>query len=77
MPIACTRCGNKQEGEIISPPIAFAFKHGNGCGHGIGPLAVIRGTVKVQEKKVTEKQVDKIIAKKLQPTTQKSKQFDY
>ena len=77
MPIACTRCGNKQEGEIISPPIAFAFKHGNGCGHGVGPLAVIRGTVKVQEKKVTEEQVDKIITKKLQPTTQKSKRFDY
>jgi len=76
MPIACTRCGNKQEGEIISPPIAFAFKHGNGCGHGVGPLAVIKGTIKVQEKKVTEEQVDKIIVKKLQHTGQKSKRFD-
>ena len=54
MPIACTRCGNKEEGEIISPPIAFAFKHGNGCGHGVGPLAVIKGVIKVQEKKVIE-----------------------
>lgn len=77
MPIACTRCGNKQEGEIISPPIAFAFKHGNGCGHGVGPLAVIRGTIKVQEKKVIEEQIDEIIVKKLQPQTQKRKTFDY
>jgi len=76
MPIACTRCGNKQEGEIISPPIAFAFKHGNGCGHGVGPLAVIKGTIKVQEKKVTEEQVDKIIVKKLQHPSQKPKRFD-
>jgi len=76
MPIACTRCGNKQEGEIISPPIAFAFKHGNGCGHGVGPLAVIKGTIKVQEKKVTEEQVDKIIVKKLQHPAQKPKRFD-
>lgn len=76
MPIACTRCGNKQEGEIISPPIAFAFKHGNGCGHGVGPLAVIKGTIKVQEKKVTGEQIDKIIVKKLQHTGQKPKLFD-
>ena len=76
MPIACTRCGNKQEGKIISPPIAFAFKHGNGCGHGVGPLAVIKGAIKVQEKKVTEEQVDKIIVKKLQHPAQKSKRFD-
>lgn len=59
MPIACTRCGAKEEGEILSAPIAFAFKHEKGCGHGVGPLVVIRGKVaKVEEK--PKEQVEEI-----------------
>ncbi len=46
MPVGCTRCGASEDGEIITPPIAFAFKHNPGCGHGVGPLAVIKGQVK-------------------------------
>ena len=46
MPIACTRCGEKQEGEILNGPVTFTFKHGMGCGMGIGPLAVIKGQIR-------------------------------
>ena len=46
MVIACTRCGAKEDGEILTAPIAFAFKHDKGCAHGVGPLVVLRGQVK-------------------------------
>ena len=61
MPIACTRCGAKEEGEIITAPIAFTFKHETGCGHGVGPLAVIKGQIK---KSKIEKDPDVIITDK-------------
>ncbi len=46
MTIACTRCGATEDGDIILPPIAFKFKHNLGCGHGVGPLAVLPGSSK-------------------------------
>jgi hypothetical protein len=64
MPIACTRCGEKQEGEILNVNIAFRFPHAKGCGQGIGPLAVIKGQIKKpevkKEVKVDEKPKEKI-----------------
>ena len=61
MPIACTRCGASEDGEILTAPIAFAFKHDRGCGHGIGPLAVIKGkTPKKQESKSKKKKAEKL-----------------
>ena len=66
MPIACTRCGASEDGEILTAPIAFAFKHDRGCGHGIGPLAVVKGkTPKKQESKKTESKPKKKKAKEL------------
>ncbi len=58
MTVACTRCGASAEGEIITPPIAFTFKHERGCGHGVGPLAVIKGKTpkKVESKKESKKE---------------------
>ncbi len=53
MTIACTRCGATQDGDIILPPIAFTFKHNLGCGHGVGPLAVLPGTAKKKPKTET------------------------
>ncbi len=53
MTIACTRCGATQDGDIILPPIAFAFKHERGCGHGVGPLAVMPGSAKKKPKTET------------------------
>jgi hypothetical protein len=50
MTIACTRCGASCEGDIIVPPLAFGFKHNSGCGHGVGPLAVLPGSVKPKKK---------------------------
>lgn len=44
--IACTRCGATENFDILTPPIAFAFKHEKGCGHGVGPLAVLPGSAK-------------------------------
>jgi hypothetical protein len=43
MTIACTRCGATCDGDIILPALAFGFKHNSGCGHGVGPLAVLPG----------------------------------
>ena len=54
MPIACTRCGASEDGEILTAPIAFAFKHDLGCGHGVGPLAVIKGSTPKKTKKKKE-----------------------
>ena len=54
MPIACTRCGASEDGEILTAPIAFAFKHDRGCGHGVGPLAVIKGSTPKKTKKKKE-----------------------
>jgi hypothetical protein len=53
MTIACTRCGATCEGDIIVPPLAFGFKHNKGCGHGVGPLAVLPGSYKPKTTKVT------------------------
>ena len=49
--IGCTRCGASEDGEIITAPIAFAFKHNSGCGHGVGPLAVLPPNFKQKSKK--------------------------
>ena len=65
MPIACTRCGNSEDGEILTAPIAFAFEHARGCGHGIGPLAVVKG--KTPKKVESTKKVKKV--KKIEPET--------
>ena len=54
MTIGCTRCGASENGEIITPPIAFAFKHNRGCGHGVGPLAVLPGNKKADKPKVVD-----------------------
>ncbi len=63
MTIGCTRCGASEDGEILSPPIAFAFKHNKGCGHGVGPLAVIPGKKKADKPKNTaEKFADRVNA---------------
>ena len=51
MTIACTRCGATCDGDIILPAIAFGFKHEAGCGHGVGPLAVLPGSFKGKSKK--------------------------
>ncbi len=59
MTIACTRCGATQDGDIILPPIAFAFKHDLGCGHGVGPLAVLPGSAKKKPEKIAETHADK------------------
>ena len=59
MTIACTRCGATCEGDIISPPLAFGFKHNAKCGHGVGPLAVLPSARK-SEKKVEVKVIDTI-----------------
>ena len=68
MTIACTRCGATQDGDIILPPIAFGFKHNSGCGHGVGPLAVLPGskpkkivTDEGEFKKVEGKSADVIV----------------
>ena len=57
MTIACTRCGATQDGDIISPPLAFGFKHNAKCGHGVGPLAVMPSARK-SEKKISEKHAE-------------------
>lgn len=70
MPIACTRCGAKEDGEIITAPIAFAFKHALGCGHGVGPLAVVKGQVTKKKEEIPHtdsvKQVKEIVAESKQ-----------
>jgi hypothetical protein len=60
MTIGCVRCGASQEGEIITSPISFTFKHESGCGMGIGPLCVLKGkiTKRVEEKKKDTSNVD-------------------
>lgn len=65
MPIACTRCGASEEGEIITPPIAFAFTHEKGCGHGIGPLTVVKGKTPKKAESKTESKPKKEKSKKL------------
>ena len=52
MTIACTRCGAKQDGDIILPNIAFKFKHNKGCGWGLGPLAIIPSAKKMEKPKI-------------------------
>ena len=51
MTIACTRCGATCDGDIISPPLAFGFKHNAKCGHGVGPLAVMPSARKAEKPK--------------------------
>ncbi len=61
MTIACTRCGATQDGDIILPALAFGFKHNLGCGHGVGPLAVMPGSAKKKpEKKADTSIVDSV-----------------
>ncbi len=55
MTIGCTRCGASCEGDVIVPALAFGFKHEAGCGHGVGPLAVLPGSFKPKPKKEEEK----------------------
>jgi hypothetical protein len=89
MTIACTRCGASCEGDIIVPPLAFGFKHNSGCGHGVGPLAVLPSSVK-PKKTITDdiktapndeasrKIVEKILKKddvKIEEKPKKSKPF--
>ncbi len=74
MTIACTRCGATCDGDIISAPLAFTFKHNSGCGHGVGPLAVIPSARK-HEKKVEDKVETKIFdeVKEIKVESKKSK----
>lgn len=61
MTIACTRCGATEDGDIILPALAFGFKHNLGCGHGVGPLAVLPGSAKKKpEKKPDTSIVDSV-----------------
>ena len=83
MTIACTRCGATCEGDLILPPVAFTFKHNEGCGHGVGPLAVLPGSKKKPEKSTAEKHADKfneevvkeIKVEESKPKKEKSKIF--
>jgi len=81
MTIACTRCGASQDGDIIVAPLAFAFKHNSGCGHGVGPLAVIPSAKKVEKPVEAKKDIPKkeVIVnkevKKTQPMSNKTKVF--
>ena len=82
MVIACTRCGAKEDGEILTAPIAFAFKHDKGCAHGVGPLVVLRGQVKKPQKiaevhaerqaKEILKEIDKELKVESEPKEKKS-----
>ncbi len=65
MTIGCTRCGAREDGQILSPPIAFAFKHNKGCGHGVGPLAVIPDAKKTEKPKSTAEKHGEIQAKEV------------
>jgi hypothetical protein len=70
MTIGCVRCGASMEGEIITGPISFTFKHDPGCGMGIGPLCVLKGkiTKKVEIKK-KKKESTKVYGNDETPTT--------
>ena len=61
MTIACTRCGATCDGDIISPPLAFGFKHNAKCGHGVGPLAVLPASYKAKQKEEFKKVEEHII----------------
>ena len=65
MTIGCTRCGATQDGDIIVAPLAFAFKHEPGCGHGVGPLAVIPSAKKSEKPKSTAEKHGEIQAKEV------------
>jgi len=58
MTIACTRCGATCDGDIILPSLAFGFKHEAGCGHGVGPLAVLPGSAKPRKEETIKQKVD-------------------
>ncbi len=78
MTIACTRCGATQDGDIISPPLAFGFKHNAKCGHGVGPLAVLPASYKARQKeefKKVEKHIifDEVKEVKAETKVEKSK----
>jgi len=79
MTIGCTRCGASCEGDIILPSLAFGFKHNLGCGHGVGPLAVVKGQVrkpvqKEESKQHEEKTAKEIIVEELTPRVKEVKQ---
>ncbi len=60
--IGCKRCGASCEGDIIVPALAFGFKHEAGCGHGVGPLAVLPGSYKAKTaEKHAEVQAEEVI----------------
>ena len=79
MTIACTRCGATEDGEIITAPIAFAFKHAPKCGHGVGPLRVIRGKFRELKNKrgepKEEVKIEKIIPREDFKTTTLAKEI--
>jgi hypothetical protein len=82
MTIGCTRCGATCEGDIILPPLAFGFKHNEGCGHGVGPLAVLPSSKKASDKvnKTIESELKDDIKveeapKKTKPKVEKTKVF--
>jgi len=83
MTIACTRCGAKQEGDIILPNIAFKFKHIKGCGWGLGPLAIIPSAKKMEKLKIetietsnfTTTGPNEIIVEVKEPKGEKTKVF--
>ena len=78
--IGCTRCGASEDGEIITAPIAFVFKHNKGCGHGLGPLAVLPPNFKKSKKDDTpeveakEVKVEKVV-KESKPEKSKDSRF--
>ena len=81
MTIACTRCGATCDGDIILPSLSFGFKHNEGCGMGVGPLAVLPASYKAKQKeefkKVTEKsdEVKEIKVEESKPKKEKIKVF--
>ncbi len=77
MTIACTRCGATCEGDIIVPPLAFGFKHNSGCGHGVGPLAVLPTSFKpkVEKKEVKEEVKVEEEVEKVKPRHEKKSRF--
>ena len=67
MTIACTRCGAMQDGDIILPSLSFGFKHNPGCGHGVGPLAVLPGSKKPLKSDFKKLEGEKVVFE--EPTT--------
>lgn len=77
MTIGCTRCGATCDGDIIVPSLAFGFKHNSGCGHGVGPLAVMPPNFKAKSEKKSEAKEVKVetVVKENKPQKSKSHSF--